>query len=67
MDRELYAKVSDWFETHKSAMAEDIMRLVRIESVSKPGADGLPFGAGPLKAMEEMLAIGREHGFETEN
>lgn len=67
MDKELYQKVNDWFEARKGAMAEDIMRLVRIESVSKPGADGLPFGAGPLKAMEEMLAIGREHGFETEN
>lgn len=67
MDRKLYAKVNEWFNAHKSAMAEDIMRLVRIESVSKPGADGLPFGAGPLRAMEEMLAIGREHGFETEN
>ena len=67
MDRELYAKVCAWFDAHKEAMAEDIMRLVRIESVSKPGADGLPFGKGPLKAMEEMLAIGREHGFDTEN
>jgi len=67
MDRALYDKVSMWFESHKDAMAEDIMRIVRIESVSRPGADGLPYGAGPLKAMEEMLAIGREHGFETEN
>lgn len=67
MDRELYRQVCEWFDGHKDAMAEDIMRLVRIESVSKPGADGLPYGAGPLRAMEEMLAIGREHGFDTEN
>jgi len=67
MDRQLYDKVSIWFEERREAIAADIMRLVRIESISRPGADGTPFGEGCLRALEEMLAIGRKHGFYTEN
>jgi len=67
MDKELYERVGVWFEGHREAMINDIMRLVRIESVSRPGTDGTPFGAGCRRALEEMLAIGREHGFDTEN
>ena len=67
MDRQLYEKVSAWFEGHMEDMVEDIKRLVRIDSVSRPGTDGTPFGKGCLRALEEMLAIGREHGFHCEN
>lgn len=67
MDRELYEKVGGWLERHKDAMVEDIKRLVRIESVSRPGTDDTPFGRGCVQALEEMLAIGREHGFHCEN
>ena len=38
MDKELYQKVSDWFELQKENMIEDIMRLVRIGSISDPQA-----------------------------
>ena len=64
---ELYGKVGAWMDDHKEAMVEDIKRLVRIDSVSRPGTDGTPFGTGCLRALEEMLAIGREHGFHCEN
>ena len=68
MDRELYDKVSAWFEEHREQMTEDIMRLVRIPSVSGPGGDSqAPFGRPCRECLEEMLAIGREHGFHTEN
>ena len=32
MDRELYDKVSRWFEEHRDDMARDIMRLAPPES-----------------------------------
>lgn len=67
MDRELYERVGVWLDGHREAMIEDIKRLVRIDSVSRPGTDGTPFGKGCLRALEEMLAIGREHGFHCEN
>lgn len=67
MDKELYSKVSLWFDQQEENIVRDIMRLVRVESISMPGADGTPFGRGCLRALEEMLQIGREHGFDTEN
>lgn len=67
MDKELYQKVSDWFELHKNELIEDIMRLVRIGSVSNPEAEQKPFGAECRLCMDEMLKIGEEHGFYTEN
>lgn len=67
MNRKLYEEVSSWFEAHKEAMVSDIIRLIRIESISQPGKDGTPFGKGCLHALEEMLEIGKEHGFDVEN
>lgn len=67
MNRELYQKVSDWFELHKEELTEDIMRLVRIGSVSNSAAPEKPFGKECRLCMDEMLKIGEEHGFYTEN
>lgn len=67
MNKELYQKVSAWFEAHKKSMVADIIRLVRIESISRPGEGDTPFGKGCLRALKEMLAMGEEYGFHTES
>lgn len=67
MDRELYRKISAWFDAHRESMVRDIMRLVRISSVSDPNGPDGPFGTGCKKCLDEMLKIGAEHGFYTEN
>ena len=67
MDTILYQKISDWFDSHQEEMAQDIMRLTRFPSVSDPAAPAKPFGQACRDCMDEMLLIGREHGFETEN
>lgn len=67
MDREIYRRVSDWFDEHQEDMTADIERLVRIESISNPETSDGPFGAGCRRCLDEMLAIGQEHGFRTEN
>jgi len=68
MNKELYHKVSLWFEEHRDEMTKDIIRLVRIPSVSCPQeGDEAPFGEGCRNCLEEMLTLGREHGFCTEN
>ncbi|MCI9321295.1 MAG: M20/M25/M40 family metallo-hydrolase [Lachnospiraceae bacterium] len=68
MDRELYDKVSRWFEEHREEMIGDIIRLVRIPSVSCPQeGEEAPFGEACRDCLEEMLAMGREFGFHTEN
>ena len=76
MDRKLYHEVGLWFDKHREQMKQDIMRLVRIPSISVPcdanGGSGAgdaaeaPFGQPCRDCLEEMLAIGREHGFYTE-
>lgn len=63
MDKELYAGISDWFDAHEEALIEDICRIVRIPSVSDPDEEVKPFGQGCRDCMDEMLKIGREHGF----
>lgn len=67
MDRKLYRKIDAWFEAHREELIRDIIRLVRIPSVSDPASGTVPFGAACRRAMDEMLEIGREHGFVTEN
>ena len=67
MDRELYMRAGAWLEAHREELAADIMRLVRIPSVSDPASGTAPFGEGCRRVMDEMLQIGREHGFVAEN
>ena len=59
MDRELYRKIDAWFEAHREELIRDIIRLVRIPSVSDPASGTVPFGAACRRAMDEMLEIGR--------
>lgn len=71
-DAELLSKIDEWFEAHREDILEDIKRIVRIPSISKPSASEMiakdgPFGVECKRAMDEMLSIAREHGFETEN
>lgn len=67
MDTKLYDKISTWFDEHREQMTADIMRLVRFPSVSQPQEGEAPFGEACRDCLEEMLALGREHGFYTEN
>ena len=67
MDQELYERAGAWFEAHRKELVQDIVRLVRIPSVSDPDSGKPPFGAACREVMDEMLQIGREHGFVTEN
>jgi len=65
--RELEQRAEKWIGEHKGSLIADISRLVKIRSVSDPahGTESAPYGEGCKKVLEEALAIGREHGFET--
>ncbi len=67
MDKALYQKVDRWMEAHKQQLVEDVMRLVRIRSISRYNTGAGPFGQGCLDVLAEMLKIGEEHGFHTRN
>lgn len=67
MNDALYQKVSEWFEEKKPQMIEDIKRLVRFPSIADLDSDVKPYGKACRDCLEEMLKIGQEHGFYTEN
>ncbi len=56
-----------YFEAHKDEMVRDICRLVRIPSQRGEAKPGMPFGEGPVKALEEAMAIAREIGLKVTN
>lgn len=66
---QLEQDIENWIASHRDAMVADISRLVKIRSVSdaEHGTPESPFGQGCRDALEEMLKIGREHGFTVKN
>ena len=48
-------------------MINDIFKLIRIKSDRGETKEGMPFGEGPAKALEEALSIAASMGFNTKN
>ena len=48
---EWYSEISLYIREHEQQIVSDLMDLVRIPSVAKHGADGLPFG----KEVDHLL------------
>lgn len=75
MNRELLEQINRWFDDHRTQMLEDLKRIVRIPSVSVPWREDMelsreeygPFGPANKRVLEEMLLIGKEHGFDVTN
>ena len=67
MTENLKQQISQWFDDHREAILEDLKRIVRIPSVTDETSEVKPFGQACREAMDEMLTIGREHGFFAEN
>jgi len=54
-------------KSYEENMINDIKRLVKIKSVEEEPKEGMPFGEGPAKALNESLKIAEELGFKTKN
>lgn len=52
---------------YESAVVESLQQLVRINSVLSEEKPGMPFGEGPAKALESVLALCEKLGFRTKN
>lgn len=54
-------------EKRQEGLLTDLFRLLKIRSVREDdkASEEAPVGPGPLKALEEFLAMAREDGFET--
>lgn len=54
-------------ESLQEEMINDILRVVRIDSVQAPGIANMPFGEGVAQALECALEIAKNMGFQTKN
>lgn len=63
--------VNCYLDEHWEDIVDDIAELVRIPSAEDPATaepmDGAPFGAGPRRALDTVLAMAERMGFETCN
>ena len=67
ISEDVLKRIDQWFDDHREELITDLKRIVRIPSVSAKGEEGGPYGRGCKEALDEMLQIGREHGFHTES
>ena len=67
MDQQWKTKIEEYINAHREAIKEDLKTLVRVPSVSRPGQDGLPFGADCAKVLEKAVDIARQKGLEAAN
>lgn len=52
---------------YKDSMIKDLARMVAVPSVCATAEEGKPFGSESARALELILQIARELGFETKN
>ena len=60
-------RVDAYLAREKENFAEELARLVEIDSVRTEAAPGMPFGAGGAKALEAAAALLRRHGYAPVN
>lgn len=53
------------FNQYEAEFLADLRRILRVPSVAGPKTFKAPFGVGPKRALETMLTIANELGFET--
>ncbi len=69
MNDELQQEIDAYLDAHWDEVVSDIDSLVRIQSVEdlQAAVPGAPFGPGPRKALDRMLAIAGRLGFQTQD
>ena len=64
---ELMNQVEQYISDHRTEILEDLKTLVRFPSVSREGADGLPFGKECARVLDKALEMAKEKGFQVNN
>ncbi len=54
-------------DTYENEIIKSTQETIRIKSVEESPLPGMPFGQGPYKALEHILELGNEMGFEVKN
>lgn len=63
----MHIPIQTWLNHHRDDLIRDTMELIAIRSVSEPGEEKYPYGAGCAKALDYVLHRARLLGFETQN
>ncbi|MBP5605363.1 MAG: M20/M25/M40 family metallo-hydrolase, partial [Ruminiclostridium sp.] len=59
------ADIHTFIYDHKNTLLSVLKELIAIRSVKGPAQNGAPFGAGPRSALDKMIRICGNEGFET--
>lgn len=54
-------------DNYKQEIIKSTQELIKIKSVEGEAKDGMPFGEGPNEALEYVLNLSKDLGFEVEN
>ncbi len=60
-------KIKELVDKHFDSILKALDRVIAVRSVMGKPQEGMPFGEGPAKALEETLKIAKELGFEPVN
>ena len=60
-------KLDAYIDSKKEEMLEDLMTLVRIDSQRGEAKTGMPFGEGPVHALEAAQRLMKKYGLATRN
>ncbi|MFF2093182.1 Sapep family Mn(2+)-dependent dipeptidase [Paenibacillus sp. NPDC058174] len=63
----LEARIDEWIEAHREQLLADIGKLVAIPSVAEVSAEPKVYGEACAEALETMLTLGGQYGFQTFN
>ena len=61
----MHEKIREYIYNNKERMLSMICDLVSVHSVKGEPAEGAPFGVGPRAALDKMIGICRDEGFDT--
>lgn len=67
MDKETLRDIEAFVNENEAAIFADIAELVSVESVCTAPRPGMPFGAGPAKALDTALRMAERMGLSTRN
>lgn len=59
--------ISDKILNYKDEILEDVINLVRIQSVREEPCEGKPFGEDPAKALDYCINLAKNMGFKVKN
>ena len=61
------ARIDQFLEAHAQEMAQDILRLIRVNSARGPERPDMPYGEGPAAALALGAELMRQHGLRVQS